>query len=212
MADRPSFDLRLYLVTDSTPEILGDKDICHVVEEALKGGVTLVQYRDKKSDTGTLIETARKLHSVTKKYKVPLLINDRIDVCLAVGADGVHIGQDDMSLVEARKLLPANAIVGVTACSVEEAQKAIADGADYLGLGTMFATPTYVDHSLYVHISDSLSAKQIQNRSLAPKVYKRSSPSAKPAPIMPRVVWPSVASILPMSNECYTNQPLLRTN
>lgn len=142
MPDKPALDLTLYLVTDSTPDILGSKDICHVVEQALKGGVTLVQYRDKHADTGELIDTANRLHTVTQKYKVPLLINDRIDVCLAVGAEGVHIGQDDMKLEEVKKMLPDNAIIGVTASSIEEAQSAIAGNADYLGLGTMFATPT----------------------------------------------------------------------
>lgn len=94
---RPAVDYSLYLVTDSTPAILGDKDICDVVDRAIRGGVTLVQYRDKTSDTGHLISTAQRLHAVTKKHKVPLLINDRVDVALAVGCEGVHLGQDDMS-------------------------------------------------------------------------------------------------------------------
>lgn len=94
---RPAVDYRLYLVTDSTPAILGNKNICDVVDRALRGGVTLVQYRDKTSDTGHLIATAKKLHEVTRKYNVPLLINDRVDVALAVGCEGVHLGQDDMS-------------------------------------------------------------------------------------------------------------------
>lgn len=89
-------DYSLYLVTDSTPAILGNKDIVKVVEAALEGGVTIVQYRDKVSDTGTLISTAKRLHAVTKKHGIPLLINDRIDVALAVGCEGVHIGQDDI--------------------------------------------------------------------------------------------------------------------
>lgn len=89
-------DYSLYLVTDSTPAILGDADLCEVVEAALKGGVTCVQYRDKTSDTGVLVSTGRKLHQITKKYNIPLLINDRIDVVLAVGCEGVHIGQDDL--------------------------------------------------------------------------------------------------------------------
>lgn len=95
-AFRPDVDYRLYLVTDSTPAILGDRDICDVVEAALRGGVTLVQYRDKTSDTSVLISTAKRLHEITKKYRVPLLINDRVDVALAVGCEGVHLGQDDM--------------------------------------------------------------------------------------------------------------------
>lgn len=86
----------LYLVTDSTPAILGDKNICHVVEAAVKGGVTCVQYRDKTSDTAVLVDVARRLHEITKRHNVPLLINDRIDVALAVGCEGVHVGQDDM--------------------------------------------------------------------------------------------------------------------
>lgn len=89
-------DYTLYLVTDSTPAILGDKDITDVVDRAIRGGVTVVQYRDKTSDTGALIATARKLHTVTKRHNVPLLINDRVDVALAIGCEGVHLGQDDM--------------------------------------------------------------------------------------------------------------------
>ncbi|KAJ5933694.1 hypothetical protein N7454_006023 [Penicillium verhagenii] len=135
-------NLSLYLVTDSTPAILKGRDLCTVVEDALKGGVTVVQYRDKKSDTGDLVNTARRLHQITQRYQVPLLINDRVDVALAVGAEGVHLGQDDMDIELARKLLPKDAIIGISTSSVEEAQKAVADGADYLGIGTMFATPT----------------------------------------------------------------------
>ena len=86
----------LYLVTDSSPQILGDRDLCDVVEQAIKGGVTIVQLREKNCDTREFIEKARRLHAVTKKYDVPLLINDRIDVALAVNCEGVHIGQDDM--------------------------------------------------------------------------------------------------------------------
>lgn len=89
-------DYSLYLVTDSTPAILGDKNLADVVERALRGGVGIVQYRDKTSDTGVLVKRARHLHAITKKYNVPLLINDRVDVALAVGCEGVHLGQDDM--------------------------------------------------------------------------------------------------------------------
>lgn len=90
-------DYTLYLVTDSRPEILRGRNICDVVEAALKGGVTCVQYRDKTSDTGELVRVARELHELTKRYNVPLLINDRVDVALAVGCEGCHVGQDDMS-------------------------------------------------------------------------------------------------------------------
>lgn len=96
LAMAPAVDYSLYLVTDSTPAILGDRDLVQVVEAALEGGVTLVQYRDKISDTAVLVSTARRLHLVTRKYNVPLLINDRVDVALAIRCEGVHIGQDDL--------------------------------------------------------------------------------------------------------------------
>ncbi len=89
-------DYSLYLVTDSTAAILGSRDLVAVVDAALQGGVTVVQYRDKASDTADLVASARKLHDVTRKYKVPLLINDRVDVALAIGCEGVHIGQHDL--------------------------------------------------------------------------------------------------------------------
>ncbi|KAI2639675.1 TMP-TENI-domain-containing protein [Hypomontagnella submonticulosa] len=139
---KPQVDYSLYLVTDSTPAILGSADICEVVEAALKGGVTLVQYRDKTSDTGVLVSTGRKLHQITKKYNVPLLINDRIDVALAVGCEGVHIGQDDLDLPTARRLLGEDAIIGVTVSNIAETEIACKGGADYLGIGTVFATAT----------------------------------------------------------------------
>lgn len=89
-------DYGVYLVTDSTPAILGNKDLTSVVEAALQGGVTIVQYRDKLSDRETAVKTARALHEVTKRFGVPLLVNDRVDVAVEVGCEGVHIGQDDM--------------------------------------------------------------------------------------------------------------------
>ncbi|XXH05094.1 hypothetical protein Hte_011518 [Hypoxylon texense] len=138
----PEVDYSLYLVTDSTPAILGDADICEVVEAALKGGITCVQYRDKTSDTGVLVATGRRLHEITKRYNVPLLINDRVDVALAVGCEGVHIGQDDLDLATARKILGKDAIIGVTASNIAEVEAAAKGGADYLGIGTVFATAT----------------------------------------------------------------------
>lgn len=101
-----------------------------------------MQYRDKTSDTGHLISTAKKLHSVCENYKVPLLINDRVDVALAVGCEGVHLGQDDMNIAEARKILGKDAIIGATVSSVWEAKIAVERGADYLGIGTLYATNT----------------------------------------------------------------------
>lgn len=135
-------DYSLYLVTDSTEAILGSRDIIEVVEQALQGGVTIVQYRDKTSDTGALIATAKKLHEKCKQHNIPLLINDRVDVALAIGCEGVHLGQDDMNIVEARRLLGDDKIIGATVSSVEEARIAVERGADYLGIGTLYATQT----------------------------------------------------------------------
>jgi thiamine-phosphate diphosphorylase / hydroxyethylthiazole kinase len=140
-----TLDLTLYLVTDSTPAVLGNADLVHIVEEAVLGGVSIVQYRDKHAETRELISTATKLHEVTKKHGVPLLINDRVDVALAIGAEGVHLGQDDMPIALARKILGMNAIIGITTTTVDEAQAAQRGGADYLGIGTVFATPTKED-------------------------------------------------------------------
>ncbi|KAL5461113.1 hypothetical protein PMIN06_002305 [Paraphaeosphaeria minitans] len=135
-------DYTLYLVTDSTDAILGSRNLVEVVEQALLGGVTVLQYRDKTSDTGALISTAKALHGTCKKHNVPLLINDRVDVALAVGCEGVHLGQDDMNVVEARKLLGDDKIIGATVSSMEEARIAVERGADYLGIGTLYATST----------------------------------------------------------------------
>ncbi|TKA74907.1 hypothetical protein B0A55_03759 [Friedmanniomyces simplex] len=135
-------DYSLYLVTDSTPAILGDKDLVAVVKAAVEGGATIVQYRDKNSDTAELVQVAKQLHQVTKPAGIPLLINDRVDVALAAGVEGVHVGQDDLDLKTARNLLGPDAIIGVTANNLEEALEAARDGADYLGIGTVYATPT----------------------------------------------------------------------
>lgn len=154
--DKQRADYSLYLVTDSTPKILpAGKSVCDVVEAALRGnsdggsrgeggggGVTCVQYREKHADTGDMIATARELHAITRKYGRPLLINDRVDVALAVGCEGVHIGQDDIDVQAARKLLGDDKIIGVTVSNAEEVEIAVQGGADYLGIGTIFATTT----------------------------------------------------------------------
>ncbi|KAF2714636.1 TMP-TENI-domain-containing protein [Pleomassaria siparia CBS 279.74] len=139
---KPQVDYSLYLVTDSTPAILGTRDLIEVVEQALLGGVTIVQYRDKTNDTGVLISTAIQLHKLCQQHEVPLIINDRVDVALAVGCEGVHLGQDDMSIASARRLLGDDKIIGATVSSVEQAKTAVESGADYLGIGTLYATAT----------------------------------------------------------------------
>lgn len=136
-------DYRLYLVTDRKQPAPGTFE--KVVEEALKGGVTLVQLREKEGDTGLLYERAVKLKQITKAYHVPLIIDDRIDIMMAADADGVHLGQSDMPAALARKLIGSDKIMGVSAGTLEEAVKAEKEGADYLGVGAMFPTATKKD-------------------------------------------------------------------
>lgn len=136
-------DYSLYLVTDRKQPAPGTFE--KVVKEALKGGVTLVQLREKEGDTGLLYERAVKLKQITKAYHVPLIIDDRIDIMMAADADGVHLGQSDMPAALARKLIGSDKIMGVSAGTLEEAVKAEKDGADYLGVGAMFPTDTKKD-------------------------------------------------------------------
>lgn len=133
-------DYSLYLVTDEKYDKLLLK-----VKKLLNKGVTLVQYRVKRKTTSDMLVEAQELKQICDKYKVKLLINDRIDIALAVGAAGVHLGQDDMPCKTAREILGNQAIIGVSVHNVKEAQCAIADGADYLGVGAIFPTNTKLD-------------------------------------------------------------------
>ena len=136
-------DYTLYLVTDRNQPAPGTFE--KVVEEAVRGGLTLVQLREKSGDTGLLYERARQLKEVTDTLHVPLIIDDRIDIMMAVDADGVHVGQSDMPASVARKMIGSDKILGVSAGTLEEAVKAEKDGADYLGVGAMFPTATKTD-------------------------------------------------------------------
>ncbi len=140
-----SFDLTLYLVTDRGLAKSGSLE--EVVEKAVQGGVTLVQLREKEGDTGELYEKAKALKEILAPYHIPLIIDDRIDIMLAVDADGVHVGQSDMPADVARKLIGLDKILGVSAHNLEEALKAEKDGADYLGVGAMYPTATKKDAS-----------------------------------------------------------------
>lgn len=115
------------------------------VESAIKGGVTLVQLREKNTDGKEFFEKAKKLKELLRRYQIPLIINDRIDIALAVEADGVHIGQKDLPVEAVRKIVPENMIVGVSAKTVEEAKQAEQMGADYLGVGAVFPTNSKKD-------------------------------------------------------------------
>ena len=138
-----SFDLRLYLVTDES--CLVQRTLLNAVEEALDSGVTLVQYRDKAGLGKNMLRKARELKALCHRYHVPLIINDRLDIALLSGADGVHLGQNDLPVAEARKLVGNDFIIGATAHSVQEALEAEAAGADYLGCGAVFSTNTKKD-------------------------------------------------------------------
>ena len=133
---------RLYFITDSTD--YDEKEFLFRIEAALKNGVTMLQLREKEKTTREYILLAEKVHTLTKKYHVPLIIDDRVDVALATDAEGVHVGQSDMPVHIARKLMGNNKIVGATAKTVEQATNAYKQGADYLGVGAIYPTTTKV--------------------------------------------------------------------
>ena len=136
------FDSRMYFITDSSN--YSEEEFLIRVEQALMGGVTLLQLREKDKTTREYIELAKKVHELTKKYDVPLIIDDRVDVALAINAEGVHVGQSDMPVSMARKLMGDDKIVGATTKTVEQAAEAYAQGADYLGVGAIYQTTTKV--------------------------------------------------------------------
>ncbi|MFH2042077.1 MAG: thiamine phosphate synthase [Acidobacteriota bacterium] len=138
-----NIDWRLCLVADV--EAAGERDLCPIVAEALAGGITLLQLRAKKLDTRPFLDLALDLLPLVRSAGVPLIINDRVDIALASGADGVHLGQNDMPPAAARKLLGNNKIIGISANTVEEAAAAEAGGADYIGLSPVFGTPSKTD-------------------------------------------------------------------
>ena len=140
---RNKVDYRLYLVTDR--DVLGERDLIQSVEAAIKGGTTIVQLREKNCSSLDFYELALKLKEVTSKYNVPLIINDRLDIALAIEADGLHIGQEDLPLTVARKIVGKDKIIGVSATTLEEALLAQKQGADYVGIGSVYPTNTKLD-------------------------------------------------------------------
>jgi thiamine-phosphate pyrophosphorylase len=131
-------DLRLYALVD--PERAGGRDLAGLARLVAEGGATLVQLRDKRSDTRSMVERARAIKAALAPFGVPLLINDRVDVALAAGADGAHVGQDDMAVSDARRLLGRDAIVGLSVKTTAQAEAAPIDLLDYVGVGGVFAT------------------------------------------------------------------------
>jgi thiamine-phosphate pyrophosphorylase len=131
-------DIRLYGIIG--PENTGGRDIVACVEQAVAGGATIIQLRDKSSDAGKLVETARALMRALKGTGVPLLINDRVDIALASGADGVHLGQSDMNVEDARRLLGSEKIIGITLKTDDHARALSEQDVDYACIGGIFAT------------------------------------------------------------------------
>lgn len=135
--------LMLYAVTDRS--WLNGEPLTEATDKALKGGVTLLQLREKNMPEADFIKSAQEIKKICKKYGVPLIINDNVNVALAVDADGVHLGQGDMPISKARQILGKNKIIGITAKTVEQARNAEKNGADYLGSGAVFGTSTKSD-------------------------------------------------------------------
>jgi len=149
-------DYSLYLVTDR--ELMTTEKIEECVEQAIKGGCTMVQLREKTSSR-EFYQTALQVQEVTKRQNVPLIINDRIDIALAVDADGVHIGQNDLPYEAVRRVVGQNKIVGISVSNITEAYIAADQGADYLGVGAMFFTETKTD----AHLVDMEELRNIRN-------------------------------------------------
>ncbi len=131
------------MITADVPEL--GRTHLDVAREAAKGGATIIQFREKRKSTREILEIAMALHKLLADKEIPLIINDRLDVALAVGASGVQVGQDDMPLDIARRFLGSERIIGVSARNLEEAVRAARGGADYLGVGPIFATPSKGD-------------------------------------------------------------------
>lgn len=149
-----SVDYSLYLVTDR--DCLGGKELVATVEQALQGGATVVQVREKNLSTLEFFQVTSRIKSITDKYGVPFIVNDRADIALAVDAAGLHIGQEDLPLAVARRLLGPDKIIGVSASTLEEALLAQEQGADYLGVGAVFPTNTKDD-------ADSVSLEALKS-------------------------------------------------
>ena len=149
-----NFDYRLYLVTDR--QLMSCDTLTEAVEQAILGGCTMIQLREKELSSLEFYNQAVAVKQVTDKYHIPLIINDRIDIAMAVQAAGVHIGQCDLPAAAVRKVIWKNMLLGVSASSTAEAIQAQQDGADYLGVGAMFPTGTKID-------ADSVSMEELQN-------------------------------------------------
>jgi len=134
----PAIDVRLNAIVD--PERAGGRDLVDLAREVAAGGATLVQLRDKKNETRVMVEEARAIKAALKPFQVPFVVNDRVDVALAAHADGVHVGPDDMAVADARALLGAKAVIGLSVKTIADAETAPVELIDYAGIGGVYAT------------------------------------------------------------------------
>ncbi len=151
----------LYAVTDR--RWLGDKTLASQVEKSIEGGVTCIQLREKELDDEEFLNEALEIKKICNKYNVPFIINDNVEVALKCGADGIHVGQSDMNAGSLRRLVGEEMIIGVSAGTVDEALEAAANGADYIGTGSVFVTSTKddADHVTYDTLKEICSAVEI---------------------------------------------------
>lgn len=136
-------DFQLYVITGE--EFHPTRDVVEVMEEAIQGGADIIQLRDKTNSKRVVLDKARKLRELTRKYDIPFIVNDHIDIALAVDADGIHLGQDDMPLHLARKIVGKDKIIGISTHRIQEAREAEQGGADYIGAGPIFPTNSKSD-------------------------------------------------------------------
>jgi thiamine-phosphate pyrophosphorylase len=140
---RNEIDYSLYLVTDRG--LAGERALSQILRAAIRGGVSIVQYREKNTTFRQMLAEAGELYSICRAHHIPFIINDRVDLMLAVDADGVHVGQEDVPAIMARKLIGPNKILGVSVENVAQVQTALEEGADYVGASPVFTTPTKPD-------------------------------------------------------------------
>ncbi|TSB46704.1 thiamine phosphate synthase [Alkalicoccobacillus porphyridii] len=136
-------DFRLYAITGE--EFHPGRELVEVMEQAILGGVDIIQLRDKKSSKKNVLKKAQQLRELTSKHNVTFIVNDHLDVAMAVGADGIHVGQDDLPLAETRKVVGPDMIIGISTHHIDEAKAAEAGGADYIGVGPIFPTKSKED-------------------------------------------------------------------
>jgi thiamine-phosphate pyrophosphorylase len=140
---RKGVDWSVYVITDR--HAAGGRSIPDIVRAAIRGGATVVQLREKQATTREMIRLGQTLHQITQAAGIPLIVNDRLDVALAIDAEGVHVGEDDMPVPLARRLIGPDRILGVSPSTLEEIRQAERDGADYLGVGDVYGTPSKPD-------------------------------------------------------------------